>query len=160
MEENIKELDVYEFTYNKDLRERDNYINHCFDGILIVRKSDDGELYLQDTYTSDGRVFSLKDAKNKGNLDFMCNLNNVDKIDIRDTIYYEESDVVTLHCQHGYQTKYYLKKNAKKSATQMVYYINKQLEDKQNKIESLEHDMKMYKEKLKKVKSGELDIYL
>lgn len=157
----IKLNDVYRFCYNDEWKRKIFDPNWCFDGQLIVKERN-GKLYLEDTYWNSGenKTFTLEETLEKGTLTFICNLDDVVECRECDTQYYADEDVFDLSYQHYCYEKYYIKKDAKRSAEKMKYVLN-------DKIAKLEYDIKWatsyverYKKKLQEVENGNLDIYI
>jgi hypothetical protein len=103
----IREGDVFRFRYSDTTKRFMPY--HCFDGQLIAFKQPDGSLLLRDTYwlhacpdfkeRSDTRTFTEAEAREQGELAFVCNLGQTDRIEKYALPYYDEADVFDL--SHG-----------------------------------------------------------
>ena len=111
-------------------------INHCGEGLAIVKKDKDGKLCLIDTYwgigDSDGYVFypdnPVIDIKYYTNLDeIKVSSNDTDK-------YYNEKDVFVLTSQHGYCTHKYIRKGAKRDKDVIKKSIKKDIVGLKNEI--------------------------
>jgi len=156
----FKVNDVYEFRYNAEMVKKLVYPYHCFDGTLIVRKFDDGSLRLVDTYwNSDNRTFTIEKALKEGELTFICNLDEVDELKGFGTEYYDDSDVIRLKIHAGYRNETYLKKGAVKSKDKMISVIKEKIEIEENNIRSANRYIGLLAETLKKVESGDLNVY-
>lgn len=157
----LKVNDVYSFTYRPEVAKDKFEPYHCFDGQLIVKQYDSGKFYLEDTYwTSNNRTFTRTEALKQGFLKFKCNLDDVDEIIQCDVIYYEDKDIVNLSHQHGCYKRFVLKKGAKRSKKKMLFAAKKMISDHENKINYSSREIEQLKEKIKKIKSNNLDIYL
>jgi len=156
----FKVNDVYEFRYNEEMAKKLAYPYHCFDGTLIVRKSEGGSIYLVDTYwSSDNRMFTIKEALNQGNLTFICNLDEVDELKDFCTEYYDDSDIIRLKIHAGYRNETYLRKGAVKSKDKMISVIKEKIEMEESNIRSAKGSIAYLNETLKKVESGDLNVY-
>jgi len=159
----MKEKDVYRFEYNDEIIERAggrHLAYWAFDGILIAKKKDDG-LILVDTFSlTDSTIMTVDEAEKKGKLTFLFNLNDVEEVRYYDHQYYDDNDVYILNMQHGYDTRYYIKKGAKKSQKKMLESINDKIEETKRKINFLQDELKSLLDKKEKVESGKLDIYI
>ena len=103
-----KDGDVYRFSYSQESWERAKTrmgggdLNWCFDGQLICR---DG--LLCDTYWGlswggdGGRYFTVAEALAAGTLEFVCNINDTEKIREDELQLYAEGDAFNLSHQHG-----------------------------------------------------------
>jgi len=156
----MKENDVFKFRYN------DAYSNGrsntdlywCFDGQLIVKKLSDGSLYLQDTYWhgSDNRTFTLEEANKRGTLTFVCNLDEVEKINEDDMHLYEESEVFNISTQHGCHKRFVKKVGANKSHNKMLARAQHLLREAENDIDSAGRRMNRIQEVIQRLNSGEI----
>lgn len=162
MKDKLKVNDVYEFRYKDEIVQSQSYLYHCFDGTLVVKKRTNGELYFRDTYWSSGdsRSFTVEEAMEKGNLTFLCNLDDVDEIDKYQMDYYDDSDIKIMHIHAGYQNKYFLKKGAERSQSKMLEVLKNRISDQKQKLKSTENYLKNLNEMLEKVKGGDISIYL
>jgi hypothetical protein len=160
----LKLNDVYKFRYNEDYIKNNSYPYHCFDGQLIVKQKSDGSLYLEDTYWScgDNKWFTLEKALKQGTLEFICNLEDVEKCDRDDYKYYNEDDIFDLSYQSGCYARYRKKKGAVRSAEVMRRTIKRGIEKAQSDIQWAERQIERGNEYLEKLKNGETEfnIYL
>ena len=157
----LKLNDVYKFNYNIIWSRKIFEPYWCFDGQLIVRKRN-GKLYLEDTYwfSGENRTFTLEEALEKGNLTFVCNLDDVKECRECDIQYYDDKDIFNLSYQKGCYKKYCIRKGAKRSADKMKTVLNEKIAESKRKIEWENFDIEKYKEKLQEVENGNLDIYI
>ena len=157
----IKENDVYKFRWNEESAKKvlgsDPY--HCFDGQLKVVPSVDDVLYLVDTYWNidNNETFTLEDALEKGTLEFVCNLDEIEPINKRELDYYADENLFDLSYQHRCYKKYYKRKGAKKSADKMRKVIENKISEKERKIATLKNDLEHLKNDLDKVKNEDID---
>jgi hypothetical protein len=160
----IKLGDVYNFSYNAEWSKKIFDPRWCFDGQLIVKQDGEGELYLQDTYwgwdDNEGKYFTLIEALNRGELTFVCNLNEVEKCNKRDMCYYADEDIFDLSYQHGCYENYYKKKNAVISHDKMEQVLKDKIEILEREIEYKKSDLKWRKEQLEQLQSGNTNIIL
>ena len=158
----LKENDVYKFRYNAEYREKLFEPYHAFEGQFIVLKNRNNELVLVDTFwglefDQYNDVFTLEEAQKKGELRFICNLDEVEKIREYKLDYYDDKDTFILTEQSGCRKYYYKKKDAEKSAEKMENVIKEKIEDKKERIKWAKNDIERLEEKLEKVKNGEID---
>lgn len=157
----LKINDVYKFRYNEEYLEKLFEPYHCFDAQLIVKQGIHN-LYLEDTYWSTGnnKTFTLEQALEKGTLEFVCNLDEVEEIRSYDMRYYDDNDLFNLSRQHNCYGEYYKRKSAKKSAKKMEQVLIDEIKEIEHAIKSKEWDLKRANEKLEKLRLGDMDIYL
>ncbi len=156
----IKVNDVYSFRY-KDTK--DMFMpHHCFDGQLLVRQKDDGELFLQDTYwgwkDNENKRFTLERALECGILRYVCNLDDIEICTSYDLNYYNDEDLFNLSYQHGCYKRYCKKLGAKKSANKIEKVLKEKISSAENNIEFHKRELKFLNEKLEKLKNGNMDI--
>jgi hypothetical protein len=157
----LKLNDVYRFIYNAEWSKKIFEPYWCFDGQLIV-KEHNGQLYLEDTYwgSSENKTFTLEDALRKGELTFICNLEDVEKIEKYNLDYYDDTDLFDLSHQHHCYEAFYKKKNAMKSAIKMEKVLIEKIQSLEHDIEYKKSELQRCKEKLEKIKMGNIDIYI
>jgi hypothetical protein len=130
----MKENDVYRFQYNAEEAQKIFEPHHCFDGKLVVKGG-----MLIDTYWGldprgdMGRRFTEEEAKRKGTLTFVCNLDDVVKIPEYLYEQYEEEDAFNLSHQHGCYKHFVIKRGAKKS-------VKKQLAILEERVKQVKHE--------------------
>jgi hypothetical protein len=158
----LKINNVYEFRYKPEIAEKIFSPYHCFDGQLIAREWGD-KVILQDTYwgtSSDSRRFSLDEAKEKGTLKFICNLDEVKEIDEYNLRYYADEDVFNLSSQSGYRKKYAIKKNTQRSKDKMLRVLNESLANAKHAIENAKREIQIANKKITELNDGNIDIYI
>ncbi len=135
--------------------------NHCFDGQLIACKHGDG-LRLEDTYwnSGDNRVFTLEEALRLGTLEFVCNLNDVEKSHKSDLKYYDNKDIFDLSYQHHCYESYYRRKGAKRSKTKMLETVNKKLVEAQREAEYQMRKIEQLSATRTKIELDDLTVYI
>lgn len=159
----LKLNDVYKFYYNDEWSKKKTDPYWCFDGQLIVKPDSNGRLYLKDTYwggSCEDKVFTLKQALERGELTFICNLDEIEPCEKYNLNYYDDEDIFDLSSQHHCYEKYYIKKGAKKSAAKLERIINEKIKNSEYEIEWNEREIKNLNESLSKVKSGNLNVYI
>ena len=154
----VKEHDVFLFRYSDEYRESHNKVdlNWCFDGKLIAHDYD-GKIMLVDTYwgvASESRRFTVEEALEKGELHFLCNLDDVETIKEYEICYYGRENVINLSSQHGCRERYVVKKNAKRSKDSMVNHIKEKIQEYQSKIDWATWQIKLLNEKLDDIRDG------
>ena len=143
--------DVWQFNYNEEYlsKHKDWYDPyHCFDGQLIVKQKEDGQIYLEDTYwnSGDNRIFTPKEAIKQGNLVFKCNLDDTVQSSYSDYRYYNEEDIIDVSTQHHSYVRYRRKKDAKRSKRKMLDYTEREIDSLIRDIEHCQHNISRYKE--------------
>lgn len=157
----IRDGDVFGFAYNQaEYDKARGDLHWCFDGQLVAR---DGKLY--DTYWGldrrgvDGRDFSPAEAESRGLLRFVCNLNDVEKIDEREYPLYADGDAFNLSHQHGCYKHFVKRKGAKKDPDRMIAAAHKLVANARDDIERgvsrLEYAVHRRDELLARIKAGE-----
>ena len=148
----LKLGDVYNFVWKKEEYDKQSWrgsLDHCFEGLLVVmnypqwnEKKDkyEDEIRLVDTFwginiTDNNKSFTLKEAQEKGNLEFYCNLNDIEKVEKYDLDKYDDNDLFMLHDQHYCSKYYYKRKGAKKSPTKRISVIEKEIKGIKDNIE-------------------------
>lgn len=154
--------DVFNFRYKPDEAKKRFEPYHCFDGTLVVKKCGEDKLYLVDTYWSigDSRIFTPDEALEKGELTFLCNLEEMDDIKEMETLYYDDADIVKMHIHAGYRSRFLIKKGVQRSQAKMLQSIKQKIEDEHSKIRSAENSLKWHNEPLKKIEAGDTSVYL
>lgn len=129
-EDSMRELDVYRFSYNEHTLAKMFEPHHCFDGQLVYRYG-----YLLDTYWgfdargNMGRRFTPAEARAKGTLTFVCNLNDTEPI--QDYLFpqYDEADRFNLCHQHGCYKKFAIRKGATKSLQKRLEILDARVKE-------------------------------
>lgn len=156
-----KDGDVFSFAYHQaEYDKARGDLHWCFDGQLVWR---DGQFV--DSYWGlarrgvDGRTFSLADALMKGVLCFVCNLNDVEKIQDYEFELYAEDDAFNLSHQHGCYKHYVKRKGARKSADLMREALNRKVtqarDDIDRAIRNLEYAVLRREQLLPRIDAGE-----
>jgi hypothetical protein len=161
-----KDGDVFQFTYSQESWESARRgIGHgdlrwCFDGQLVFR---DG--LLCDTYWGlnwrgdNGRYFQVGEAQAKGTLEYVCNLNEVEKIPHYDYELYADGDAFNLSHQHGCDRYYVKRRGARKDAARMIAAVHKKVEDARHEVEravrNLEYAVQHRENVIPRIEAGE-----
>lgn len=158
----FKENDVFEFRYKPEEEKKRSEPYHCFDGTLVVKRNDNGEIYLVDTFWGGGknRAFTPEEAIEQGELTFLCNLEEMVDIEEHETLYYDDADIVKMCIHGGYCNRFLIKKGTQRSQSKMLQSIRRKIEDEHSKIRSAENSLKWLNETLKKIEAGDLSVYL
>lgn len=160
MSATIKAGDVFNFRYT-DGKER-FMPNHCFDGQLIAVETPRG-LLLADTYwtfgkvhSDSGRVFNEQEAREQGELTFVCNLSEVE--DIKDgTHYYADKDVFDLSHQHGCYKKHVKRKGALRSRERMLQKLYSDMQEAHRQVASAARSVEFTAKRIQQVEGAEDD---
>ena len=155
----MKKNDVYQFHYNDEYLKTDSYPYHCFDGILIVRETEEGKFFLEDTYWSHGnRWFTPDEAESLGTMTFKSNLDEVNPIHESDIRYYADEDIFTFEMHHGHRTQKYLRKGAAKSSAKMLRVLNERIVASEQRIRHEESSIAYAKTKIAEIEAGNADV--
>lgn len=163
----LKVNDVYRFRYNEEEVKARFEPYWCFDGQLYVWLNEyDGKLYLIDTYWDylgsephgDSKCFTLEKLLEQGTLEFICNLDDVEKCSEHEALYYDDTDVFNLSRQKRCYREFYKRKDAEKSITKIKDILMEDIEYIESKISSLEGDLRWTKEKLASAESGDMNV--
>lgn len=163
-ESSIREFDVYRFVYNEHTRAKMFEPHHCFDGQLVYRSG-----VLADTYWGfdvrgdTGRRFTPAEARAKGTLTFVCNLNDIEPI--QEYVYeqYDEADRFNLCHQHGCYKKFAIRRGATKSRVRQLAILDQRVKDAKREaasaMERAFHCIERCQEQRRKLEAGE-DVYI
>jgi hypothetical protein len=161
----MKELkigDVFYFEYKPEIREENLYLDHCFDGQLVVHENSNKELVLVDTYwgSSNNHRFTLQEAEEKGTLTFRFNLSDVEDIGNDCEEYYDEKDIFDFSHQHHCYKRWVLRNGAKRSKEVMLKSINKKINDVRLDIDSAVRQIELLTERKVKIEAGDLKQFI
>jgi len=156
----FKKNDVYNFRYKPEIASKSFEPYHCFDGqLLVIDKR--GELCLSDSYWGWGdnssRTFKIDEAIEKGELKFVCNLEQVVAAHEEDRKYYDDNDFINLSRQHNCYNKYAIKVGAKRSQQKMLETIKEKIRVTENEIKYRQSDLVRYGENLLAIEGGDLE---
>lgn len=157
----FREGDVFRFRYSDERIAKARAVHHdlhwCFDGQVIVR---DGKLC--DTYWAGYRLSSGGDQKvvtpEDGTLEFICNLNDVERIKEYQTRYYDESEVFNLSYQHGCYRFFAVKKGQPRNQCAMLAWLDRQASEYRRDIERTTHYLRLNAEQRAKVEAGDVTV--
>lgn len=153
--------DVYRFAYNQSEYEKARGdLNWCFDGQLVCRN---GQLH--DTYWGlerhgdTGRSFSVAEAQAQGLLRFVCNLNDVEKIQEYEYPLYADGDAFNLSHQHSCYKYYVKRRGAKKDQQLMLDALNRKVQNARDDIDravrNLEYAVERRQQLTPRIEAGE-----
>lgn len=161
---NIKLNDVYLFRYNEEYNKKLFEPYWCFDGQLIVKQNRNGELYLQDTYWGfDGgekKTLTLEQVLERGELTFVCNLDEVEKCEEYHLNYYDDKDLFDLSYQHGCYKAYFKRKGANKSIDKMKKVLEEKIKSTEREILWQQSELQRLNDKLNKLNAGNINVYI
>lgn len=151
--------DVYKFRYSEEYTasKKPSDLYHCFDGTL-VEKEHDGKAYYQDTYWSgnDNRVFgSMQEMLDKGSVEFLCNLDDMEEIEEHQAKYYSKDDVVYLSIHKGYRSKYLIRKGTERSKEAILCGIREKIMDIESNIEYEKRKLESLRKSIEEIELGE-----
>jgi len=157
---NIKENDFFHFRTTK-------VDSHCFEGLLMAVKNENGELFLADTFwgigDTSGRTFTIAQAEEKGELKLYCNLDNIEKISRNESDYYDDKDIVMLSRQHACSENcrhYYKRKGSQRSKDKMLRTITEKIDTAVKEAKWLLNDVARLTEIKAKIEAGDTSVYL
>jgi len=163
----IRENDIFRFCWLEKTDWGWDARYHCFEGFLRVTQAPDGTFILRDTYWyfdgRNGKFFTLDEAYKQGTLTFYFNVDDVDKIDKSESVYYKSTDIFTLSRQHACVAScviYYKKRGALRDQDSMKAVIKSRLEDTERDIRCAERKRNRYIEQLTAVEAGNLEVYI
>lgn len=150
----IKINDVYRFFYNEKKLKKLCDAYWCFDGQLIVKSDNHGNLLLVDTYYwGENKSFTLEEALECGTLEFVCNLDEVEPIHEYEICDYEDKDIFNLSRQHYCYKQFYKRKGATKSIEKIKQNINNKISDLEEQVRFNEDEIKTLVNKLENIES-------
>lgn len=156
-----KDGDVFGFAYNQAEYEKTRGDLHwCFDGQLVWNGAKFYDTYWGLTRGAvDGRGFTLAEAEAQGILHFVCNLNDVEKIQDYEYELYAEGDAFNLSHQHACCRYYVKRKGARKSVDKMRAALDRKVKDARDAIDrgvwNLECAVRRREELLPRIEAGE-----
>ena len=163
----MKVNDVYKVRYKEEYKKTQsphtNY-SHCFEGFGVVTQHKDNYLILSDTYwgigRTDGKSFSLEDIGNKVEIEYYCNLDQIEDIYERDLLYYEDEDVYRITDQHGCFPRcvhYFKLKTASKSVKKIKHSIERKISDLEYTIKSSKSEIERHRASIEKMENGDIE---
>lgn len=165
--EKIKENDIYRFSYSLEYKDKAKHFDpyHCFDGQLVAKKDKEtGEITLVDTYWSfggnDSRYAKPKEWREKGTLTFFLNLDEVEKAEEWERMYYNEKDFYNLSYQHGCYKKFAKRKGAKRDKGVMLDSLQEALKKAKYDADYAIRRVEEYSTKIAQVQNGDTTIYI
>ncbi len=161
----LKVNDVFRFRFSAEEIKKRPYPWHCFDGQLVVRARKDGSLYLVDTYWAfgsygDSKSFSLEAIENIGTIEYVCNLDDVEKMNEWENMYYSDEDIFNLSYQAGCYKYWVKKKGAVRSLDKMLKSVTEKIEQAERDIKSAEWRKSCLEESKAKIESGDSSVYI
>lgn len=138
----LREGDVFRFSYSTEYRAKLFMPDHCFDGQLVALDYCES-IILFDTYwllgskpCGDAMRFTQEEALARGELTFVCNLNDVEVIDTWFAQYYDDADVFDLSYQHQCYPYFAIRKGAERSQSKIFRKIEEKMQEERRSIES------------------------
>ena len=163
----MKVNDVYKIKYTdkyKKTQSPHKDFSHCFEGFAVVKMSNDEEMVLYDTFWGIGRrggkSFKLGDIGIKIDIEYYCNLDEVEKASSDDEAYYDDKDLYIITDQHGCVPRcvhYFKTIGANKSIEKMKKSIESKILNLESTIKSSQYKIDRQKLYLKQLDSGDLD---
>jgi len=161
----IKENDV--FLVRWKAREWDDQKDWCFEGSLVAQKNDEGEFIFYDTFWGIGRhdnkSWKFTEMMKTFNVEYYCNLNELEKISHYECDYYDDKDIFRLSDQHGCMEScvyHYIKKGTQKSKEKILSVLGENMRKAKNELENSGRDIENIATKIKDVENGNLSIYI
>lgn len=161
----VRERDVFSFRYNKTECAKliDPY--HCFDGQLIAL-STSGGFVLYDSYwlncfslrgDDTGRKFTLSEAHRLGELNFLCNLNDVREIHKSETRYFSDDDVWNLSYQHNSYAHYVVRNGAERDKEKMLAVLESEEQEQVSRIRLANNTIERVHDARRLIAEGRID---
>lgn len=165
MEHEYKTGDYFKCEYTEEYAETLFEYRHCFEGLVGTIVQDDNVTFYDtfwDIYKRDhhAKIFTPDDIGTKIKLTFIANIEDLEKGNGGDQEYYDPSDLVRLHEQHGCTRScihHYRKKGAKRSAAIMEQSIRYKLEKIDRDIEQLKYEQNRLNIQLSNMKSENIE---
>lgn len=159
----LREGDVFRFSYHEEVRAGMFMPYHCFDGQLVVRNG-----RLCDTYwgfdSGEPRTFTLAEALAQGLLRFVVNLGDVTEIREGDQFLYDEADVFDLTHHAGYRRRFMLRKGAERSQARMLREVDDRIRKARAEAESavshVMHQMEHLGKAKARIEAGDIHGYI
>lgn len=162
--EQVKLGDIFRFHYSEEQAAKRHMPYHCFDGQLVAVECERNGIILLDSYwlyqfqpRGDGRRFTVDQAQQEGELTFVCNLNEVEKVDKGTTQYFDDGDVFDLSYQHHCYPYFAIRKGAKRSQEKMRRVVAEKVSEERRKIESAASQIEWLGRQLQKIEDGRLE---
>lgn len=125
--------------YKLHPKDRGELANWCRDNYFIVSVPYGDSPRFIDTYWSGGcetRAWIYEDLAKLGELEFLFNLTSVTEIRKYAWEDYADSDKFYIPVHAGYRTRYFIKKDAKKSWEVRILNAEKKIEEKRSELKS------------------------
>lgn len=161
--ENFKENDVFKFWFNENYCKELLYPYHCVEGIFFVIKDYGGNLIFADNFwgkngkDNSNKKFTPEEVKQKCNIEYICNLNDIESIEEWNAEYYDDADIVIISEQKGCRKHFYKFKNAKRNRDKIKNVLLAKQNYLKMQFQSIVHSMKMNDNKLKEIETADLD---
>jgi hypothetical protein len=114
---------------------------------------------LRDTYWHDWKTQSNIDLDSV-KLTLLGNLDDYDKIDRWQTVYYDPSDIIDMAHANSTNAPVYLKRTATKSQAWMLERTEEAFVEAQRAKSRAEREISELQDKLKRIRAGDLEVYL
>lgn len=150
----IKEGDIFRWSYREPGDDRDYGRYHCCSRIAVMTKG-----RLIDTFwgsMSDARSFGIDDLP-RLELTYLGNFADLEKTDEWKAEYYDDADIVNLNHSNSSRNNFYLRKGAKRSQAKMLEVAHYKLDRAESKKRSAEHDAERLRETIAKIEAGAIE---
>lgn len=156
----FKDGDVFSWSYNDETLKAKNDGNNggttywCCSMIAIFYDRyylDERKGYLEDTYwstSSNNRRFFMDDINDKLKLRYMGNLNDYERADEYDQMYYADKDCLNLNHPNSTRGNFYIRKGAVKDVDKMKRILKRNAYTLARKIENDLRDIERYQRML------------
>lgn len=145
-----RENDVYRWQWKEGRKP----IIGCYANLAVY-----GDGALRDTYWHDWKTQSNIDL-DRVEMTLLGNIDDYDKIDRWQIVYYDPSDILDMAHANSTNAPIYLRRTATKSQAWMLARAEEAFAEAQRAKSRAERDISELQDKLKKIRSGDLEVYL
>jgi|WetSurMetagenome_2_1015567.scaffolds.fasta_scaffold01001_8 hypothetical protein len=149
---NIKDGDIFFWSYKDELKHKDSMTYWAKSRYAIAK---DG--ILRDTFWSnhcDGFNLTYEKALDELELQYLGNLNELEKKSEYFVDYYDEKDCVNINHSNSLKGNFYIRCGAKRSKKKMVEVIKYKIEKERGNIKFSVNEIKYLKRALKEIEDG------
>lgn len=168
IQKEIRKNDVFKVWYKTNKEELyPGSLRHCFEGTLVAIEDDKEGLIFVDTYWGigdrQGKEFTFSEMMQKFEVNYYCNLDDLEPSKEDVIKYYDNKDVYTISRQHACVPSciyYFIRKGSSRSKDKMLSMVNEQIQKAKKEIEYAVREVEMLSEKKEKINSGDVNVYL
>lgn len=165
----VKNNDVFNFRWSPKKDQGWDSRYHCFEGLLVAQVTEDNIRFV-DTYwgigDSQGQVLTFEEIeqeiKNGGEIEYYCNLDEVERIENWQKYYYADKDLFYLHTQKACIPRcefYFIRKGATRSKEKMLEVINEKVRKARQAVEMAVDDVQVCAVQKQRIEAGDLSVH-